>query len=370
MIEGAEEASHIRSLPSDMPYEGLGEDILWFTYNSLRWGVYYGVKLNMKVTIVRDWTTYSNVFESESNSIVVNTHGETFPVPSGFTKEEWIGKIASRLMDANMTWVHTTLYPFYYYQQEGDTCEEWGEEGFRQFMSSIGINNTVCVSSSEWKGQDVRTPSTQSMLDLLQMLWLPLDYVRYAEIGCSLRPQDFENRSAGMIWGYSAAYLPGAVIKFSENYNEKSNFGFYVHIGTNQTFDSGGTPVSKSDFWRGYVGTAVAIWTVSLRSTAERFLAEASQAVAQANSDGRTKGLSEALARLQEADRYFAVIHAYDASTVLAMEATQVAQAATRPSLLETYGLYIVAIGGLGIAGITGSVLAVHNRRLKKRTAT
>lgn len=43
--------------------------------------------------VVTDWSTYLNIIQNEVEVIIVNTHGEILPVPSGYLKENWVDAI-------------------------------------------------------------------------------------------------------------------------------------------------------------------------------------------------------------------------------------------------------------------------------------
>ena len=98
---------------------------------------YYGVSYQ----IVSDWNTYKNIIEYCSDVIVINTHGEILPIPSGYNPIEWIGKIACAMLTRRLTWVHTGGYPFYMVWYQGATTyQEWpsgGIYGFKNFTSYI-----------------------------------------------------------------------------------------------------------------------------------------------------------------------------------------------------------------------------------------
>ena len=50
--------------------------------------------------VVTDWVLYKNIIESYKGVIVINTHGEILPVPSGYsTPADWVDKIADAFLD-------------------------------------------------------------------------------------------------------------------------------------------------------------------------------------------------------------------------------------------------------------------------------
>jgi hypothetical protein len=88
--------------------------------------------------VVTSWSQYASIITSYSEVIVVNTHGQYLPVPSGYTEGQWVDKIADAMLNRRLTWVHVGGYTFFWvwYQQTG-TGEERGEQGFKQLMTHI-----------------------------------------------------------------------------------------------------------------------------------------------------------------------------------------------------------------------------------------
>jgi len=370
-VEGVHRAARIPLHSAEQPEEG----IIWFRsgFSPDPLFTYYGVKVNVSVTVVGNWSMYREVVEEGSNSIVVNAHGETIPVPAGYAKEDWVDQIASAMAERNMTWVHTTWYPFYYYQPQGGLEEEWGEEGFKRLMSNMGKDNITCLTRWGNHGERTKTPLTFEAYWTIREVW-SFDQARRVELGRPLRASDFENYTVMPIWGYTAAYLTGAVIKFAEAYNATSSFGFYVHVGTNQTFDCDGDPTLNCDYLRGYAGAAAAIWTASLRNVAEKHVLDARQAITKAENEGRTKGLDEALDLLQQAEAFltgeneFNLQHSYDSTIVLAKMAKESAEKATEPGPTETYGPQIIVVGATtAAAAVASTIIMVRKRNSKKK---
>lgn len=371
IIDGVHRAAHIPGYCAEQPEE----DIIWFRSGFSPDPLFtdYGVKVNVSVTVVGNWSMYREVVEEGSNSILVNAHGETIPVPAGYAKEDWVDKIASAMAERNMTWVHTAWHPFYYYQPEGGLEEEWGEAGFKRLMSRMGKDNITCLTRWGNHGEKTKTPMTFEAHWTLRRVW-PFGQSYRVELGRALKASDFESYTVMPIWGYTAAYLTGAVIKFAEAYNATSSFGFYVHVGTNQTFDRDGEPTPRCDYWRGYAGTAAAIWTVSLRKVAEKSILEAQEAVDKAVNDGRTEGLDEALDLLQQAEAFlsgendFHQQHLYDSAVVLARMVKESAEKATEPSFTGTYGLQITVIGTTtAAAAVAGTIIIIIRKRNSKK---
>lgn len=373
MVEGVYRAARIPAHSAQKPEEG----IIWFRsgFSPDPVFMWYGVKVDVSVTTVGNWSMYREVVEEGSNSIVVNAHGETIPVPAGYTKEDWVDQIASSMAERNMTWVHTTWYPFYYYQPQGGLEEEWDEEGFKRLMSRMGKYNITCLTHwGKYSSERDKTPLTGEAHWTIREVW-SLDKAYRVELGRALKASDFENYTVLPIWGYTAAYLTGAVIKFARAYNATTSYGFYVHIGTNRTFTGYGDPTPRCDYWRGYAGAAAAIWTVSLKKVAEKSTLDAQQAVAKAEKEGRTKGLDEALDLLQQAEAFltgeneYHLKHSYGDAIVLARRAKESAEKATEPSFAEIYGLQITVVGTTtAAAAVASTIIMVHKRNSKRKT--
>lgn len=369
-VDGVHRAARIPLHSFEQQYE---EGIIWFRsgFSPDPIFTYYGVKVNVSVTVVGNWSVYREVVEEGSNSIIVNAHGETIPVPAGYTKEEWVGQIASAMAERNMTWVHTTWHPFYYYQPQGGLEEEWGEAGFKRLMSNMGKDNITCLTRwGKHSSERDKTPLTFEADWTIGMVW-SLGQADRVELGRALKASDFKNYTVMPIWGYTAAYLTGAVIKFARAYNATTSFGFYVHVGTNQTFDCDGDPTPRCDMLRGYAGAAAAIWIASLRNVAEKHVLDARQAITKAENEGRTKGLDEALNLLREAESYFtgeSGFHSYDSTIVLARMAKESAEKATEPSPTETYGLQVIVVGATtAAAAVAGTIIIVRKRNSKRK---
>jgi hypothetical protein len=159
------------------------------------------------------------------------------------------------------------------------------------------------------------------------------------------------------------AYLTGGIIKFARNFNASGSFGFYVHIGTNETFNVSEKPTG-GDYWRGYVGAAAAIWANALRIMGEEEIREASTAIKEAKAEGRTKGLDESIRLLNETLEELYEKHLYVAAIIDAVKAKEAAENAVQPSLIEKYGGQIMATA---ILCITIAMTWLWRRRNNKR---
>ncbi|MDH5754150.1 MAG: hypothetical protein OEY95_02940 [Candidatus Bathyarchaeota archaeon] len=222
---------------------------------------FYGISYQ----VVTDWYTYKSIIESSKGVIVINTHGEITPVPSGYSREGWTDKIAEAMLKRRATWVHTAGYPFYYAWYQGASQKEdnppWGPEGFKRLMSHINKGTVDCLPIiSETNPVRVNTNAE----DTLSKEWKIQDAF-FAQYGRPLKASDFGNYTILPIWGTWDGYMTGGVIAFvkpSERAlpEERYGFGAYVHIGTNGTWDLNEVS-TDGDYYRGYVGAAAAIWT-------------------------------------------------------------------------------------------------------------
>jgi len=321
-------------------------------------GVYGRIKLNIEATVITNWTQYRQVVENSRQAIIVNAHGETVPVPAGYAEEEWIDEIAEAMLHRNITWVHTAGYPFKYawHQERRETF--LGEEGLQQLMIHIGKPNITCrpaLLKTELIGLDIGAGYA------LSSQWPKLEDAFWVEHGNPLNASDFERWPLLSLWGED--YLTGAIIKFAFG-NDTATFGFYIHIGTYQTYDSDRNP-TDSDFYRSYAGTASALYVVAMRTAAEDIISKAIGAIERAQQEGRIKGLEEAQTLLEETWNDYHKLY-YQQAMIRADQAVQVAEEATRPSFIEAHGTYILT--ALAILATTSiSALTIKRRNKHKR---
>jgi hypothetical protein len=323
---------------------------------------YGDLDLNLDKSVIYNWAEYENLVETGSNCIIINAHGETLPVPAGYTKEIWITKIAEALAYRNVTWVHTGLYPFYYAYGQSSGESIWEEDGFKRFMSFIGKDNVTCWPTSPNTEHDVKGMSEYAM-DMLSFTW-PIDDVRYAEFGRPLHNSDFNEDIILPIW-HAGNDIPGAVIKFARN--DSDNFGFYVHIGTNVTYRNNQpsrVETTNEDYARGYMGAVAAVWSVSYRSASETAILNAEKSLAEASSEGRTNGFDSANQYWQQADQSFSQNN-YRSALVNAKLAISAADAATKPESNPTqqYILPLVVVISVGAAGMGFGLRRKRNRK-------
>lgn len=317
------------------------------------------VVMNTSVTVISDWSAYREVVETGLGVIIVNAHGETVPVPFGYSKEDWVDKIAEAMAYRNVTWVHTAMYPFYFaWRQEGGDQELWGEDGFKRLMSHIGLPDASCPNDNELQFEFL----TNGGEELRMHSWYDLGAATIVRKGRPLKASDFKNYTILSIWGYEDEYLTGAVIKFA-NASDAYDFGFYVHIGTNQTYNSDHVP-SDSDFYRGYAGAAAAMWANAWYLSAKVAISEVEKAISKAESEGRTEGLDKAKQLLQEA--ITAIGKWLTTSNIKARDAKIKAENATKPSPTENYALPLT-IFGVAIATTTTSMIIIWKRNSKKK---
>jgi len=323
----------------------------------------YKLGINTSVAVVHDWNTYRQIVENESNVIVVNVHGETVPVPSGYMRDAWVDKIAEAMLTRNVTWVHTAGYPFFYsyLRESGEAL--WGEGGFKRLMRHIGLENVTCWPlGSEEDLTDVHTYFENTVMKD----WHGAYDAYIVERGKPLNGSDFRDRVVGVIWGCETGGMAGAIIEFSEP-NQTDSSGFYVHVGAHETYKDGNPPEeTDGDFYRSYVGVAQAIYTSSFKLASEGAISQAEDAVVEAETEGRTKGLVEARQLLQQARDNFGSYY-YDYGVFYANEPKEAAGAAEKPTFLESYGMPLAVLGVIGGVSACGLIISETKKNKKKR---
>lgn len=215
-------------------------------------------------SMITDWASYVNIIQSYTNIVVVNAHGEIVPVPSGYTHEDWVDKIAEAMFKRRLTWVNMAGYPFYWYWQQGATDKTmWGEGGFQKLMKNIEREGVNCSLPTSARPQMSSSAWTQLSS------WTVLSNAKAVDLYRPLKKSDFQNYAVLPLYTYvynSVEYWEGAVIAFAKPGSRLSTngFGYYVHLGTSQTYDASGRP-SNGDRYRAYVATAAAIWAEALQ---------------------------------------------------------------------------------------------------------
>lgn len=276
----------------------------------------------------------------------MNAHGETVPVPSGYTREEWGDKIAEAMTNRNVTWVHTTGYPFHYYYLQGVGNGTWGEAGFQRLMSHIGLSDVTC--HPKYAETTRISMHTHAKALLWEEGWDLLADAIQVEHGRPLNGSDFKDCIVLPIWGTREGYATGAVVRFS--LGNQSSPGIYVHIGTYQTFNPVDEP-TDAERMRGYAGAVAAIWSSSCRAVSEKKIVDAEEAIVEAEMEGRTKGLEGAKHLLDEARRYYQ-LGKFQAAVEWARYSERTANQAVKPTFIEAYGSYVA------VMLITGAVIA------------
>jgi len=194
------------------------------------------------------------VYSISNDIVVVNAHGEVFPVPPGYHWSSWVDQISLVVQTKGVIWVQVAGYPFYYYSQGSYSMTEIGVSGFQRFLQRIlGPNNIECwpiqegcavpllggYSNRLWgyglingglhEGRPLKISSSTNLADLL-------DVMGY--------------------WSNSTLCLTLGLIGFSspnQNIDVSSDqrTGYYVHNGAHW-YDS--------DYNKGKYSMAVAAW--------------------------------------------------------------------------------------------------------------
>jgi hypothetical protein len=350
-------------------------------------GIFHGIRVNIDIKEVNDWAFYETVVKHVPNAIVINAHGETLPVPSGYTWQGWIDEIAEAMLFRNLTWVHTAGYPFHYawHQDSGEVF--LNETGFQQLMNHIGKPNITCGPErpeEELVDESMDNPLIGSSLEVAHNYQVSL--------GRPLKISDFEEWQIKQAWGVE--YFPIATVRFTSSQEETEHFGFYVHIGAYNTYDEVGVPTTyEPDYVRGRIGVSLALWFVAGRTVAWETISNAEKAIAKAEAEGRTKisnfefrwvfneylndifrnrnetigdakTLLENARRLYSRSWYLGPFMAFPC----AMLAEDAAASAFKPSFTEMYGIAILATcavaAGTGIIGAGG----LYIRRKRNHT--
>jgi hypothetical protein len=298
----------------------------------------------VNVVVLREWQAYRVLIETGFEFVFVNAHGETVPIPADYTRETWVDKIANAMLTRNVTWVHMASYPFYWTWQEGaNEPTQWGEAGFSRLMSRIGKGNVTCWPPTGGDTEKVLfSPQAEDFLYEYSMWPLLRASADYVLCNRPLKGSEFGERLLLPLYQPYGGVRAGAIVAFT-NSDKSANHGFYVHLGTSQTFDDSASPSSR-DYMRGYVSVAAGILANVARKIAESWLHKAQIAVALAKQEGRTKGLSEATNYLEEARNLYES-YKYGGSIIeQAYLAKNTAELASQPSLLEkTFPLIFVA---------------------------
>lgn len=225
---------------------------------------------DIEYQVVTDWSAYLNIIQNEVGAIIVNTHGEILPVPSGYLDENWVDAIADAMITRSVKWVHMAGYPFYFVWHQGSSEKSfWGVNGFKAFMSHIGLYNVELP---------MNLPSTYTHLtgwagQILEGSW-NLDHAKNVLLNRPLQKSVFKDYCALPIYEIyleGETWWEGAIIDFAKpgerlDLEDTYTFGAFIHLGTSQTYTEGPEEEpTNSDKWRAYVATAVAIWIETAR---------------------------------------------------------------------------------------------------------
>jgi hypothetical protein len=323
--------------------------------------IYGEIPINVSVTAITDWTAYKILVEYANNAIIMNAHGETIPIPSGYTEEEWMDKIAEALLYRNVTWVHTAGYPFRYYWHQETGRGVWEEEGFKRLTSNIGKNNVTCWSPDYPKAGTKKIRLTTEAENSIALDWPGFfGGAFWVQRGYALKGVDFESLAVNPIL-HGVSYYSAVAIKFAKE-NETHNFGFYVHFGAGQTYDPDQSKTDR-DFYGAYAASALAIWAGAMKVASFNSIHEAEAAVMEAKGEGRTKSLDEAVNLLAEAWGFY-LSNNYEPAVRNAERAKTAAEKAIHPTFLESYGLLM---GVLSIISVAAGSVVVKWRNNKRK---
>ena len=225
--------------------------------------------LSISHEVISDWDAYQQIVESYTDVIIVNTHDEILPVPSGYTRESWADKIAVAMLERHVTWVHVGGYPFYYAWYQGATDKEtWNTAGFQQLMQHINKGHVIIPCLSESERACLSTAAEKNLGGSIQGYtgWNSIYETQAVALRRPLLRSDLDDYEILPIWNNSN-YYEGMVVAFVKpnekfNPNTRQGFGVYVHVGTGQTFDADGNP-TDADIFCGYAGCAAAVWTAT-----------------------------------------------------------------------------------------------------------
>jgi hypothetical protein len=250
------------------------------------------LKVDITCSLVNDWNTYKDLVESSNNSIIVNSHDEYLPVPSGYSKEAWTDRIADFMLNRWGTWTHVGGYPFYRVWYENGTTEEWGEKGFQQLMGNIGNGHIFCQPPASNNGEQAFNAELAMWMEELPNYF---GIRQSANIGFPLNELDINSSASIHIYEYFAEngvhYWPGAVVRFDSG-ADGSSYGFYVHVSS-WLFDN-----VQNDRFAGLITTASAVYSEfgTIRQLFGHAGSSAAEAIQKATNEGRLHGLDSAQA--------------------------------------------------------------------------
>jgi len=224
--------------------------------------------------VIYGWSTYVDVILNKVGVIVLNTHGQILPVPSGYNRTEWVDEIAEAMLMRRLTWTHMAGYPFYYVWFEGNTEKsEWGMDGFKTLMGHIGLGNVELWPPQSGLKVTVTGQASQNLFSDGSGWHKLHDYAYSVDLTRPLKKSDFEDYVVLPLYRRAEGtevYWEGAVIAFAKpgarvDPEGTKGFGSFVHLGTNQTYNASYPDIATDkDYSRGYVVTAAAIWAETL----------------------------------------------------------------------------------------------------------
>jgi len=252
------------------------------------------VFINVSYWMVRDWQTYRHIVENENNCIIVNTHDEILPVPNGYSKEEWIDKIADFILNRWGTWVHTGGLAFHIIQYQNGTRQEW-MEGLKQLMKKANIDITL-------KNPTAHNPLVEMTTSKLDEFFVVSNVREYKVLllrtfnyaSCEKFDIDYciyvgeESQSTGLtpfdvlmldVYAtFNLEYILSAAFKLS---NSPDRYGVFVYSSPWIFYDSNGDLMKPEDcsLAMGAIPMAAALWAEAVYPAQRIVQAERSEHV-------------------------------------------------------------------------------------------
>lgn len=236
---------------------------------------------------VTTWSEYVDIVSNQIGKIILNGHAEVLPVPGGTEspREAWADKIAEAMYSRRLTWINVGGYPFYYTFHQSCPCfTTWGEAGFQYLMRHVLGANSVTLAKPT---PNLVTPAlsgaaSRSIFALGEEGgWSGADDVAQSKLDRPLRKSSFKDTILMPLYegqiasDPSETYLEGAVLMFAKpgqrfDPGVTHGFGTFVHLGTSQFFRRDNSPLTaaETDFYRGYVTVAAALWAETNRVSA------------------------------------------------------------------------------------------------------
>jgi len=312
------------------------------------------VKVNSTVSVVQDWGTYEDLVESGYNIMIINAHDQYLPVPEGYTKEQWVDKIADAMLNRYVIWAHVGGYPFFNVWHQDGSKEEWGAGGLQRLMEHIAEYGITC-----WQHPDTTLLATmaamhvnytwrlQDIIDVNLGYSYPLDISQYSHT---------ENIDYPYIYGLGN-YRPGAILRFRKD--NMSDFGLYLHVTPTKFYNAA---IQKTEideeFARGYAATAWALYYQFCGPQIDMYWTE--KWIRTNRKIGNTYGLDQAEQLLQEARDAYSEGN-YLKSLARSRNAYMYAKNATQPP--PSIILYSLIFGTLGIGSGTVTYVVIHRKR-------